>query len=231
VWAAGQLHEQQGCRALRHDFLLFFVVGVVVVAHVVLLGNVLARATLATPGDLDVVGPRHFYGFRLFLVGDGDVGQLGEVRVGVDEAGRLAGFQEADLVDFTQHRVALVDPQEDVRGVGVVSDDPGLHLPLVVGDEDHLAGGETHGADRLKALADEVGLGELDDPPGLLELDHVSVLHGGVLEGPHGLDQGRLVEAVAGDGRRGGDDARPNDGPLGQPLAGRHANYCQREDT
>lgn len=59
----------------------------------------------------------------------------------------------------------LVDPEEDVRGVGVVADHPGLHLPLVVRHEDDLSGGESDGADRLKALTDNVRFGELDDPP------------------------------------------------------------------
>lgn len=59
--------------------------------------------------------------------------------------------------------------------------------------------------------------------PGFLKLDDVSVLHGRILEGPHRLDEGRLVEAVtSAGGRRGGHDAGPDDGPLGQSLAGGH---------
>lgn len=59
------------------------------------------------PGDLNVIGSRHFYGFRLFLFRNGDISQFGEVRVGIHEPRRLSGFQESDLVDFSQHGVVL----------------------------------------------------------------------------------------------------------------------------
>lgn len=105
----------------------------------------------------------------------------------MDEAGRLSGLEEPDLVDLAQDGLLLerkrdvresgagrralpfrtyrVDSEEDVGGVGVVSDHPGPHLPLVVGHERRLAGGEADGADGPEALADEVGREDLDQAP------------------------------------------------------------------